>query len=134
MVILAGGTSFAPTLPERTKGTAEDLNTRIASLVDNAAKKSFETIEAANIADHQSYMGRVAFHLEGAASQRNTKDLVDFYSAAPNNRNTPDGLFLEQLYFNFGRYLSISSSRGALPVPNNLQGIWNNPPRCALEL
>ena len=126
MVILAGGTSFDPTLPERTKGTAEDLNTRIASLVDNAAKKSFETIEAANIADHQSYMGRVAFHLEGAASQRNTKDLVDFYSAAPNNRNTADGLFLEQLYFNFGRYLSISSSRGALPVPNNLQGIWNN--------
>ena len=126
MVILAGGTSFDPTLPERTKGTAEDLNTRIASLVDNAAKKSFETIEAANIADHQSYMDRVAFHLEGAASQRNTKDLVDFYSAAPNNRNTPDGLFLEQLYFNFGRYLSISSSRGALPVPNNLQGIWNN--------
>ena len=128
MVILAGGTSFDPTLPERTKGTAEDLNTRIASLVDNAAKKSFEAIEAANIADHQSYMGRVAFHLEGAASQRNTKDLVDFYSAAPNNRNTPDGLFLEQLYFNFGRYLSISSSRGALPVPNNLQGIWNNRP------
>ena len=126
MVILAGGTSFDPTLPERTKGTAEDLNTRIASLVDNAAKKSFEAIEAANIADHQSYMGRVAFHLEGATSQRNTKDLVDFYSAAPNNRNTPDGLFLEQLYFNFGRYLSISSSRGALPVPNNLQGIWNN--------
>ena len=126
MVILAGGTSFDPTLPERTKGTAEDLNTRIASLVDNAAKKSFEAIEAANIADHQSYMGRVAFHLEGAASQRNTKDLVDFYSAAPNNRNTADGLFLEQLYFNFGRYLSISSSRGALPVPNNLQGIWNN--------
>ena len=126
MVILAGGTSFDPTLPERTKGTAEDLNTRIASLVDNAAKKSFEAIEAANIADHQSYMGRVAFHLEGATSQRNTKDLVDFYSAAPNNRNTADGLFLEQLYFNFGRYLSISSSRGALPVPNNLQGIWNN--------
>ena len=126
MVILAGGTSFDPTLPERTKGTAEDLNTRIASLVDNAAKKDFETIEAANIADHQSYMGRVAFHLEGATSQRNTKDLVDFYSAAPNNRNTADGLFLEQLYFNFGRYLSISSSRGALPVPNNLQGIWNN--------
>ena len=125
MVILAGGTSFDPTLPERTKGTAEDLNTRIASLVDNAAKKSFEAIEAANIADHQSYMGRVAFHLEGATSQRNTKDLVDFYSAAPNNRNTPDGLFLEQLYFNFGRYLSISSSRGALPVPNNLQRISN---------
>ena len=126
LVILAGGTSFDPTLPARTKGSAEDLNTRIATLVDNAAKKSFETIEAANIADHQSYMGRVAFHLEGAASQRNTKDLVDYYSAAPNNRNTPDGLFLEQLYFNFGRYLSISSSRGAMPVPNNLQGIWNN--------
>lgn len=126
MVILAGGTSFDPTLPERTKGTADDLNARITALVENAAKKSFETIEAANIADHQSYMSRVAFHLEGAASQRNTKDLVDYYSAAPNNRNTADGLFLEQLYFNFGRYLSISSSRGSMPVPNNLQGIWNN--------
>lgn len=126
LVILAGGTSFDPKLAARTRGTAEELQQRIAAMVDKAAKKSFATIEATNAADHQRYMNRVAFHLEGATSQRNTKELIDYYNAAPAHRNTADGLFLEQLYFQYGRYLSISSSRGSLPVPNNLQGIWNN--------
>ncbi|MGN0216464.1 MAG: glycosyl hydrolase family 95 catalytic domain-containing protein [Prevotella sp.] len=39
--------------------------------------------------------------------------------------NQDDNLFLEELYFNYGRYLLISSSRG-VALPANLQGIWNN--------
>ena len=35
-------------------------------------------------------------------------------------------LFLEQLYFHYGRYLAISSNRKNIAAPNNLQGIWND--------
>ena len=42
-----------------------------------------------------------------------------------NQQTGPDDLQFEQLYFQFGRYLLISSSRkGSLPA--NLQGIWSN--------
>jgi len=39
-------------------------------------------------------------------------------------------LFLEELYFAYGRYLMISSARG-IGLPSNLQGIWNNSNRPA---
>ncbi len=39
-------------------------------------------------------------------------------------------LFLEELYFAFGRYLMISSARG-IGLPSNLQGIWNHSNRPA---
>ena len=39
-------------------------------------------------------------------------------------KNPEDDSGLAELYYNFGRYLLIGSSRGKLPA--NLQGIWNN--------
>ena len=39
-------------------------------------------------------------------------------------------LFLEELYFAYGRYLMISSARG-IGLPSNLQGIWNHSNRPA---
>ena len=42
-----------------------------------------------------------------------------------NQKINPDDLHLQELYFQFGRYLLISSSReGSLPA--NLQGVWSN--------
>lgn len=35
-----------------------------------------------------------------------------------------EALYLDMLYFQYGRYLMIASSRG-MNLPNNLQGIWN---------
>ena len=51
-----------------------------------------------------------------------TKALVDSYT---NGADPAMARLLEELYFNYGRYLLISSSRG-MDTPANLQGIWNN--------
>ncbi len=85
-----------------------------------AAKKSFKTLRKEHIADYQKYFQRVSLDLEpanlGEASQPTPKRI----EWAKANGGDPN---LAALYFNFGRYLLISSSRpGGLPP--NLQGIW----------
>ena len=97
-------------------------NVKEATMADmlEAEKKNYDTLIGAHILDYQKYYNRV--HLELG---KTTKEI--------SMQATPDRLIslakgiqdqsLETLYFNFGRYLLISSSRpGGLPA--NLQGIW----------
>ncbi|MCF0236380.1 MAG: glycoside hydrolase family 95 protein [Bacteroidaceae bacterium] len=126
LLIMSGGTSFDSKVAARTSGDALDLDTRIKGLVDAAAAKGWNNLLADHVDNHQSYMGRVTLNLNNAASNRDTEALVKYYNASEANKQTAEGLFLEQLYFHYGRYLHISSSRGPINVPANLQGIWND--------
>ena len=126
ILLLCGGTSFDSSVPARTSGDAAQLADRVKGIVDAAAAKSWDELLNAHVANFTSFMGRVDFQITPNPSKKNTEDLVKFYSGSQNNKNSADGLFLEELYFHYGRYLEISSSRGAQHVPNNLQGIWNN--------
>ncbi len=84
-----------------------------------AMSRSFAELEQRHVADHRSYFDRVALRLgdSGAAAERPTDQRLQDFAAG---RSDPA---LAALYFNFGRYLLIGSSRpGGLPA--NLQGIW----------
>ena len=71
-------------------------------------------------------MNRVDFNV-GGTSDKTTDSLVDFYNASAENKQTKDGLFLEQLYFQYGRYLTIGANADqSIHAPSNLQGIWND--------
>ena len=107
-----------------TVGTASDIQKIVLDQLDNAAAKGFDGVLADHVADFESLTGRVRFNLSGAASKRTTNSLIDYYNTLT-NLNNAEARFLEQLYFAYGRYLEISSSRG-IGVPSNLQGIWNN--------
>jgi alpha-L-fucosidase 2 len=93
--------------------TLDDLNA--------AAKKSFKALRRAHIADYQKYFDRVSLRLgplDVNAANKPTPARILAFKTNPTN-----DLALPALYFNFGRYLLISSSRpGGLPP--NLQGIW----------
>ncbi|MDC7684147.1 glycoside hydrolase family 95 protein [Asticcacaulis sp. BYS171W] len=79
---------------------------------------SFETLKSAHITDYRSLFARVALELpEGRGGNRTTASRVE------NAVGLKDPM-LAVLYFQFGRYLLISSSRGT-SQPANLQGIWN---------
>jgi alpha-L-fucosidase 2 len=93
-----------------------------ASLNDlnKAAKKSFKTLLKAHIADYQKYFDRVSLYLKPANAAAAAKPTPERIVWAKNHGGDPS---LAALYFNFGRYLLISSSHpGGLPP--NLQGIW----------
>ncbi len=126
-LIFTGATDFDLSVESCVSGTAQ-LPAKVQGFVDAAAEKGWDAIYADHVANHKSYMGRTSFQLAGAASNVPTNVLVDNYNNSSLNVNgtEPHVLFLEQLYFAYGRYLLISSSRGINNVPNNLQGIWND--------
>jgi alpha-L-fucosidase 2 len=99
-------------LDDPQSATAEDLK--------RASQKSFRKLLAAHVADYQRYFHRVSFQLEPADQGAATLPARQRIIWASEHGGDPN---LAALYFNFGRYLLISSSRpGGLPP--NLQGIW----------
>nr|WP_315240676.1 glycoside hydrolase family 95 protein [uncultured Flavobacterium sp.] len=93
--------------------------------MNKAFAKPFDKIKESHIADYQKFYNRVTLDLgKTTAPDLATDERLLRYADGKEDKN------LEILYFNFGRYLLISSSR-TLGVPANLQGIWNphlNPP------
>jgi alpha-L-fucosidase 2 len=81
-------------------------------------EKDYQTILSAHIQDYQNLFNRVKLELGSSeAIYFATNERLD---ALKRGSDDPD---LIELYFQFGRYLLISSSRpGSLPA--NLQGIW----------
>jgi len=85
-----------------------------------AGKKTFEEILEDHVVEYQDYFNRVSIDL-GESTTRDLPTNIRLEKVSEND--TDPGL--AALYFNFGRYLLISSSRpGNLPA--NLQGIWND--------
>ncbi len=80
--------------------------------------KNYKAIRSAHIKDYQNLFNRVKIELgSSSAGYFATNERLD---ALKRGSSDPD---LIELYFQFGRYLLISSSRpGSLPA--NLQGIW----------
>ena len=110
-----------------TNGKAIHLVGEQDSRIQQAKAKSWQQLLDAHTADFRSYMARVNFGLtvkgKDVDSKRTTKDLIDFYGENQKNKDSAEGLYLEQLYYHYGRYLLISSNRHQA-VPNNLQGLW----------
>jgi alpha-L-fucosidase 2 len=96
-----------------------DENERAANYLNNAWSKSFTTILNSHIAAYQKYFSRVSLNLGSteAANRPTNERLRNFRSA-----NDPE---LVTLYYQYGRYLLISSSQPG-GQPANLQGIWND--------
>jgi alpha-L-fucosidase 2 len=84
-----------------------------------AAGKSYDQLKGSHVADFRTYFDRVQLDLGTSdASKLPTPERLKQFSAG----NPDPGL--PALYFQFGRYLLISSSRPD-GIPANLQGIWN---------
>jgi len=82
--------------------------------------KKYDALKKAHLEDFQELFDRVALHLD---TNENSSLPTDQRLAKLRNGETDLGLY--SLFFNFGRYLLISSSRpGNLPA--NLQGIWSD--------
>ena len=111
-----------------TQETAAEVNSSVKACIEEAAAKGFDAVEEAHVEDFTAITKRMTFDLGLTTPTVDTKTLIDSYY--PNNTNGTskknDHLFLEQLYFHYGRYLAISSNRKPIAAPNNLQGIWND--------
>ncbi|GAA4455212.1 hypothetical protein GCM10023170_047930 [Phytohabitans houttuyneae] len=118
VVILGAGTDYADRYPSY---RGADPHAAVTAKVDGAAATPYEDLLAAHRADHRALFDRVSLDIgqsmPGIPTDELLKSYVDGTSAADKA--------LEALFFQYGRYLLIASSRdGSLPA--NLQGVWNN--------
>jgi alpha-L-fucosidase 2 len=121
--VLVGGTDYAQKWPTfRGADPAAKNRERLAA----ALRLGFARLKERHVADHHALHGRVS--VDWGSTPEAIRALPTDVRLE-RNKKTPD-LDLEELYFQFGRYLLIASSRpGSLPA--NLQGLWCdqlNPP------
>ncbi len=117
LLIVVSSTNYRQDYPAYLGG--DPLTTSLQQLND-ASSRSFGELLKRHIKDYRSLFGKVSLDLSGRE-----KDTVPTDRRLLNQLKNPDDLILQETYFQYGRYLLISSSReGSLPA--NLQGIWAN--------
>jgi alpha-L-fucosidase 2 len=112
-LIFSGSTSF-----RNYRDITGDAASQADGFVTAAAQKSYPQLLAAHLADYQSLFQRVSLRLGDGVQPATATDARIRSFARDGNPQ------LIALYYQFGRYLLISSSRPG-GQPANLQGLWN---------
>jgi alpha-L-fucosidase 2 len=112
-LMLAGATNYVDF--RRASGNPK---ARCAATLKAVAGKDYAALRAAHIADHQALFRRVDLDVGTTdAAQNPTNERIKDFKDGKDPQ-------LAELYFQYGRYLLIASSRPG-SQPANLQGIWN---------
>ncbi|MER6947462.1 glycoside hydrolase N-terminal domain-containing protein [Nonomuraea sp. NPDC000554] len=118
MFVLSAGTDYADAYPAY---RGADPHDKVTAAVDRAAGRSFDEQLSEHLADYRKLFDRVKLDI----GQKTPTIPTDRLRAAYTGGSSPDDRALEAMFFAYGRYLLIASSReGSLPA--NLQGVWNN--------
>jgi len=113
-LILAAATSY-----KSFQDVSADPAARCDKTIAAITGKDCDALRKAHVADHRNLFRRVAVDLGKTDA---VKDPTDVRLKRFARRNDPQ---LAALYFQYGRYLMIASSRPGCQ-PANLQGIWND--------
>ena len=118
-LIVAAGTDYAMDYTRRFRG--EDPHARLTAQLDAAAKRKYAALRSEHEQDFQALFNRVTLDV-GTSSAAQRALPTDQRRVEAFQQVDPE---LEQLLFQYGRYLLISCScPGGLPA--NLQGLWND--------
>lgn len=115
-LLLTAATNYDIHAAGYTGRTAEQLHAALSQRLAKASARSYAALRAAHVSDYKALFDRVKLDLDTPAPDMPTDELVR------RHKNSP---YLDVLYFQYGRYLMLGSSRG-LDLPSNLQGIWND--------
>jgi alpha-L-fucosidase 2 len=135
-LLLAAATSF-----KNFQDIGADPEARCAETLAKVAEKGYESLRADHVADHQRLFRRVRLDLGRTERadwptdrrvQQITADAKrlaagtakDASGTSPPSAGLPGDPALAALYFQYGRYMLIASSRPG-SQPANLQGVWN---------
>lgn len=113
-IYISIGTNF-----KNYKDISGDADKKANEILERALAKSYDQIFKDHVDDYRTLFGRVSLDLGTTEAVNNPTDVRLEQFAKGNDPH------LVALYFQFGRYLLISSSRPG-GQPANLQGIWND--------
>jgi len=113
LILIAAATSY-----KSFKDVSGDPEALVLDCLNRAKRKSFARLRDSHVREHQRLFRRVTLDLGSTESSSLPTDLrpAKFLEGSDPQ--------LAALYFQYGRYLLISSSRPGTQ-PANLQGIWN---------
>ena len=118
-VLLAAGTTYLLDYAKNYRGP--DPHPLVQRTLAQAAAQPYAALKKQHLADYERWFGRV--HLDLGRSDRAllpTDKRLGLYGDGTGD------LALAALFYQFGRYLLISSSRPDNPLPSNSQGIWGD--------
>lgn len=118
-LVLGAGTSYVLDAARRFQG--EHPLARVSAQVDAASARPVQALRAEHEEDFGRLIKRVAIDLGQTPAARRLLPTDARLLAYTKDGGDPE---LEAQFFQYGRYLLASSSRGSLPA--NLQGLWNN--------
>ncbi len=116
-LLITGATDYNRALLDLDPSQDPEAETQV--LLHEVATTDYATLRARHIADHASRMERVTLDL-GA-----TNDTLATDARLEQVQTGSVDAQLTELYFQYGRYLLLGSSRAPGVLPANLQGIWN---------
>ena len=127
-VFLAAATNFDATKAGCKSGeTTAQLEAKVQERLVAATAKDYETLYNDHVAKFSSYMNRADLNIADACTDKTTEQLVQYYNANAENKKNADAYYLESLYFQYGRYMTVAANLdGSIHAPSNLQGIWND--------
>ena len=124
VILVAVGTNykceskvFMERNPDQKLSSYEHPHTRITDILKKASQYSYDELMSRHVDDYSSLILRASVDFGGKCPYVPTDKLIENY------RNGIDCEYLEELYFTYGRYLLIASSRPDT-YPANLQGTW----------
>ncbi|TDD42055.1 glycoside hydrolase family 95 protein [Nonomuraea terrae] len=118
MFVLSAGTDYAAEYPAY---RGEDPHAAVTAAVDRAAGQGYDALKQAHQDDYRTLFDRVKLDIGQKAPAIPTDRLRASYTGGA----SADDRALEAMFFAYGRYLLIASSRDR-SLPANLQGVWNN--------
>lgn len=120
--------NFDPDFTDPKTYVGKDPEQTTLAMMQQASGKSYEELYQRHLTDYTNLFGKVKLQLNPNAPMTlqypATADLPTYQRLARYRKGQPD-YRLEELYYQFGRYLLIASSRPG-NMPANLQGIWHN--------
>jgi alpha-L-fucosidase 2 len=117
-LLLAAATDYNRLNP--LKRLAADYRTKALKEADAASTNAYAKLKERSVADHQALFRRVDLQLSSAPAPDKPTD--QRLASVQKGADDPN---LVALYFQYGRYLLISSSRPG-GLPSNLQGLWSD--------
>ena len=116
--------NFDPDFTDPKTYTGEDVEANVSKILAMANNLSHEELYSRHRQDYKNLYDRVTFTLNPEA-QNTEAHLIPTDKRLKNYKAGTTDNGLEEIYYQFGRYLLISSSReGSMPA--NLQGMWHN--------
>ena len=119
-ILIAAGTDYCM---DESRGwrEPEPPDAKVTAQLTAAVQKGYDRIMDDATKAHAAYFDRVSLNLGETPEERRWLPTDQRLQKYTEDGNDPG---LEALFFQYGRYLLISSSLG--PLPANLQGLWND--------